>query len=81
MSHIILRTKDVLAKTGIKRTNLHNQVKAGTFPSPIALGGHAVGWIESEVDAWIEQRMKMRVANFVGEPVGENKAAQHKIAA
>ncbi|KAF3999192.1 helix-turn-helix transcriptional regulator [Glaciimonas immobilis] len=60
MSYSILRVKDVIAKTGIKRTNLYRQVKAKTFPAPINLGAKAIGWIENEVDAWIESRMDAR---------------------
>lgn len=30
---------------------------AGSFPKPIPLGEHAVGWVASEVDAWIQQRI------------------------
>ncbi len=28
----------------------------GLFPKRIKLGPHAVGWLESEVDAWIAKR-------------------------
>jgi len=60
MTHAVLRMKEVIAKTGMQRTNLYRQVKAKTFPQPISLGAKAVGWVESEVDAWIETRMKAR---------------------
>jgi hypothetical protein len=30
------------------------------FPRPIALGPRSVGWIEEEVDAWIEARRARR---------------------
>ncbi len=29
----------------------------GSFPEPISLGARSVGWIGSEVDAWIAQRI------------------------
>ena len=29
----------------------------GSFPQPIRLGARAVGWIESEVDAWIREQI------------------------
>ena len=29
----------------------------GAFPNPIRLGARAVGWIESEVDAWIREQI------------------------
>ncbi|WP_197034979.1 AlpA family transcriptional regulator [Herbaspirillum sp. RV1423] len=81
MSHIILSTKKVIAKTTISRTTLHRKVKEGTFPAPITLGAHSVGWVESEVDAWIEALMKSRAANSDGESVGENQFQKRENAA
>lgn len=81
MTYIILKTKDVLKKTTIGRTTLHRKVKEGSFPAPIVLGPHSVGWVESEVDEWISKRMESRAANCDGESVGENQFGKHKTAA
>lgn len=51
--HNILRIHGVKAKTGLSRATIYARVKANTFPRPVSLGGRAVGWIESEVDAWL----------------------------
>jgi prophage regulatory protein len=51
----ILRQAEVEAKVGFKKTKLFEKIGAGTFPAPIALGPRAVGWRESEVDAWIAE--------------------------
>jgi len=29
-----------------------------SFPEPISLGARSAGWIESEIDAWIAQRIE-----------------------
>lgn len=29
----------------------------GLRPKPVSLGGRAVGWIESEIQQWLEQRI------------------------
>ncbi len=34
------------------------RVAQGTFPKPVSLGGRAVGWIEAEVQRWLEQRIE-----------------------
>ena len=34
--------------------------REGAFPEPISLGARSVGWIESEIDAWIAQREQSR---------------------
>lgn len=53
----ILRLPEVLARTGLSRSTLYRRVDEGTFPAPISLGIRAVGWPESEVQSWIEQRI------------------------
>ena len=42
------------------RQHLHRLVKAKKFPAPLKLGSATNGWLESEVDAWIEARAKDR---------------------
>lgn len=34
--------------------------KAGQFPKRVVLGPNRVGWVESEVMAWLEERMIAR---------------------
>ncbi|MBE0400379.1 AlpA family transcriptional regulator [Halomonas sp. FME1] len=54
---IILRRKQVEARTGLARSTIYQHVRAGTFPAPISLGAKSVGWLSTEVDAWIEARI------------------------
>lgn len=56
----IMRRPAVEAKTGLSRSTIYQQMNAGTFPKPIRLGPKAVGWLESEVLAWIEARTAER---------------------
>lgn len=56
----VLRLPEVITKTGLSRTTLYTMSKAGQFPESISLGGKAMGWIEAEIDAWIEERMAAR---------------------
>ena len=51
----ILRLKQVCALTGLKRSSLYNRIAEGAFPKQFSLGGHAVGFLASEVEAWITQ--------------------------
>ena len=53
----ILRLPDVLARTGLSRSTIYVRVANGTFPKPVPLGARAVGWIESDVDEWIRERI------------------------
>ena len=53
----IIRMADVQARTGRSRSTIYQWVSDGSFPQPIRLGARAVGWIESEVDAWIREQI------------------------
>ena len=56
MATAIVRLPTVKGRTGLSRSTIYLRVSQGTFPAPVSLGGRAVGWIESEVDAWIAAR-------------------------
>jgi len=53
----ILKRPEVQARTGLSRSTIYFRISQGTFPGPINLGGRAVGWLTSEVDAWIKARV------------------------
>lgn len=58
----ILKLPEVTAMTGLSRSSVYDFVKKGAFPAPIPLGSRAVGWLESDIANWIEQRAAMRHA-------------------
>lgn len=60
MSDTILRLPDVRQRTGLSRTTIYSFIKTGAFPSQVCLGARAVGWLEREVDLWIDKRVAMR---------------------
>ena len=63
-SPTILRRKQVEARTGLSRSTIYERIKAGTFPEPISLGAKSVGWVQSEVDGWLNaQIIKSRKAS------------------
>lgn len=53
----ILRRRKVETKTGISRSSIYDGIKKGSFPKPIQLGQQSVGWLESEIDAWLLERI------------------------
>ena len=54
----ILRLKQVIAITGLPRSTLYLRISERCFPRQIKLGGKkAVGWIESDINDWIEDRI------------------------
>ena len=55
----ILRLPAVMARTGLARSTIYLRISEGNFPKPISLGGgRAVGWIEMEIDQWLNQQIK-----------------------
>jgi prophage regulatory protein len=55
-----LSTREVLHVTGWSRPTLWRQVKAQRFPAPVPTSPQRVGWPESEVALWQEQRIAER---------------------
>lgn len=53
----ILRLPAVKEITGYSRSSIYLKVSQGNFPMPISLGARSVGWLESEIAGWIEQRI------------------------
>ena len=52
----ILRSPEVEARTGLSRSTIYRWRVAGRFPAPVVMGGRTLGWIESDVNAWIRER-------------------------
>ena len=63
MSINILRLSAVMAKTGLPRSTIYLCMNEDDFPKPIPLSNkstRAVGWVESEINAWLEQCIESR---------------------
>jgi prophage regulatory protein len=58
----ILRFAQVEDRTGLKHSAIYERIGEGTFPRPVPLGPKARGWLESEINNWIEQRIAEREA-------------------
>jgi prophage regulatory protein len=57
MPTTILRLDAVKSRTGLSRSTLYLRISEDSFPKQISLGGRAVGWIESEIDDWLNQQI------------------------
>jgi prophage regulatory protein len=55
MSDKVLRLKAVQQQTGKSRSAIYHDIKSGLFPRQIRIGRRAVGWLESEISAWLHQ--------------------------
>ena len=58
--HRILRLREVESRTGLKRSSIYQAIATGSFPKSVSITGHAVGWIDTEVEDWISSRIAER---------------------
>jgi prophage regulatory protein len=58
MAYQILRLPQVKNQTGLSRSSIYQRIAENKFPRQIDLGGgRAVGWLESDIQNWIRQRL------------------------
>jgi prophage regulatory protein len=57
MSDNIIRLPDVIKKCGLSKSTIYLMISKREFPESISLGERAVGWIESEIDQWLEDKI------------------------
>lgn len=59
---IIIRLPEVTRMIGLSRASIYRMMKLGKFPASVPLGELAVGWLRSEVEHWIAERVSQRGA-------------------
>ncbi len=64
MTPQFLRIPQVQAQTGLARSTIYLYISKGLFPAPIPLGSRrAVGWLASDVTAWVERQVQAARGN------------------
>ncbi len=58
--HRIIRRKEVEGRTGLSRATIYRMIKAESFPKPLHLTERAVGWLETEVQDFLQARLDER---------------------
>ena len=57
MFHQVLRIFEVSDRTGLPRSSIYAKIQTGDFPRPIKLGTRSVGWLEADVNSWIDEKV------------------------
>lgn len=52
----VIGLDEVMSRTGLSRSTIYAWMNAGLFPQRRKLGPRRVGWLESDIEAWIMQR-------------------------
>ena len=56
----VIRKPELFALIGLSDTTIWRLERAGRFPGRILLGGNSVGWLYSEIEAWLEAKAAAR---------------------
>ena len=59
----VLSQQAVLERVPVSRTTLWRMERAGLFPRRIQVSTNRVGWLEADVDAWVEVRKRDHGSN------------------
>lgn len=59
---IIISLNDACAVTSLSRASINRLRDAGGFPREVVLGERRIGFVKSEVVAWVDARINARVA-------------------
>ena len=62
MHPTIIRLRDVINRTALSRSSIYAYIQKGDFPAPVSLGARASGWVEEEVNDWIQSKIEQRGA-------------------
>lgn len=57
-----IRLKALKAKTGLPESTIYYLQAKGKFPRSVKLSDRIAAWDESEVDAWLEEKLAQRDA-------------------
>lgn len=64
----ILRIKQLSTIIGLARSTIYDRLNPNSprhdpsFPKPIRLGMTSVGWLQTEVDQWIQSKVSERIS-------------------
>lgn len=58
MSQQILKLSEVKLITGLSGSSIYRGAASGTFPKQIKISERSSGWLRSEVDEWLNNRIE-----------------------
>lgn len=62
----LVRMREVQKKIGISRSTVYDWINPNSprfddsFPKPVRLGGNSVGWIDTELEDWLAEKIAAR---------------------
>ena len=62
MEKSFFKLPTVQQRTGLSRSTIYAFISQGRFPKPVLLGARSVGWLNADIDAWIDSRLTHKEA-------------------
>ena len=59
---VLVSLNQVCGMTSLSRTAINKRRREGNFPAPVELGERRIGFVRTEVLAWIDARIQARAA-------------------
>ena len=63
MKENLIRLPDVMKITGFGRSQIYKLINIGEFPKQIQISPGSVAWLESELEEWMEERIRLSREN------------------
>ena len=63
MKENLIRLPGVMKITGFCRSQIYRLINIGEFPKQIHISPGSVAWLESELEDWMEQRIRLSREN------------------
>ncbi|NRA53743.1 MAG: AlpA family transcriptional regulator [Gammaproteobacteria bacterium] len=55
MSKKFIRLPEVKSKTGLSRSSIYLRMSNDEFPQSISLGSRAIGWLDADIEQWLDE--------------------------
>jgi prophage regulatory protein len=56
------QTRRVVRVVGLQRAAIYSLMREGRFPQAVRITARSVGWIESEIQEWLAEKVRERAA-------------------
>ena len=78
MSTTILRLPALKSRTGLSRSQLYLLIAQDLFPKQIRLGERAVGWLEDDVERWLQDQVRQSRSAIANQREAKNRSQCRK---
>lgn len=58
MSKVLIKMPEVMRRSALGKAWIYKLISQNRFPKPIKIGTRAIAFVESEIDEWINARIK-----------------------